>query len=168
VRRFLTTHLDMWLPDGAISYSLKPGRMWLEEFFQMNVHSQQARTVIGWILGIAAFSPFALCYQPSNPQVTMSDVTGRVTYSGRPLTGATICLDSESGNPSVLATLGPGGSFQLRNIQGRVGALPGLYHAFLYSRPGGTSLPAKFGDPRTSGLEIEIASGWNELNIDLH
>jgi hypothetical protein len=142
--------------------------MWPEEFFRMNVHSQQARKVMGWILGIAAFSPLALCYQPLNPRVTLSDVTGRVTYSGRPLTGATICLDSESGNHSAVGKLGSDGSFRLLSIMGRVGAHPGLYHAYLYSRKGGTSLPAKFSDPRTSGLEIEIGSGWSNFNIDLH
>jgi hypothetical protein len=134
----------------------------------MNVHSQQARNVIGWILGIAAFSPIALCYESSNPRVTMSDVTGRVTYSGGPLTGAVICLDPKSGNHSASGTLGSDGSFQLMSINGRLGAVPGLYHAFLCSPVGGPSLPAKFCDPSTSGLEIEIASGWNDLNIDLH
>jgi hypothetical protein len=134
----------------------------------MNFHAQQRRNVIGWILGIAAFSSLAVCYQSLNTRVTLSDVTGRVTYSGRPLTGATICLNSESGNHSAVGKLGSDGSFRLKSIPGRVGAFPGLYHAYLYSRKGGTSLPAKFRDPRTSGLEIKIASGWSDLDIDLH
>jgi len=134
----------------------------------MNLHSQQDRKVIGWILGIAAFFPLALCYQSLNPQVTLSDVTGRVTYSGRPLTGATIFLNSESGNHIATGKLGSDGSFRLLSMKGRVGAIPGLYHAYIFSRKGGTSLPAKFRDPRTSGLEIEIASGWSDWNIELH
>jgi hypothetical protein len=134
----------------------------------MSVHSQQARNVIGWILGIAAFSPLALCYQSSYPRVTLCDVTGRVTYSGRPITGASICLNSKNGNHSAVGKLESDGSFRLRYMTGRDGALPGLYHAYLYSRQGGTSLPTKFCDPRTSGLEIEIASGWSDWNIDLH
>jgi hypothetical protein len=132
----------------------------------MTVHLRQARNVIGWILGIAAFSPLALCYELSNPRVTLSDVTGRVTYPGHPLTGAAICL--ESGNQTAIGTLESDGSFRLMCINGRVGAFPGLYHAYLCSPLGGPSLPAKFRDPRTSGLEIEIASDWTELNIDLH
>jgi hypothetical protein len=133
----------------------------------MNVHSQQARNVIGWILGITAFSAVGLCYQSSNPQVTLSQVTGRVTYSGHPLTGASICLDSDNGKLSALGTVGSDGSFRLLNLHGRAGAFPGLYHAYVYGQKGGPSLPAKFADPRTSGLEIEIASGSNELTIDL-
>jgi hypothetical protein len=55
----------------------------------------------------------------------------------------------------------------LSTKDGRKGAIPGQYHAHFYSREQGTSLPARFGDPRTSGLEIEIASGWSDVNIDL-
>ena len=134
----------------------------------MNLHSQQDRNVVGWILGIAAFFTLALCYESMNPRVTLSDVTGRVTCSGRALTGATIWLYSESGNHTAVSKLGSDGSFRLLSMKGRAGAVPGLYHAYLYSRKGGTSVPAKFSDPRTSGVEIEIASGWNDLNIDLH
>jgi len=134
----------------------------------MNIHSQQARKVVGWILAIAAFSPLVLCYQSLNPRVTLSDVTGRVTYSGRPLNGAIIYLVSESGKDSAVGKLGSDGSFRLQTARGDVGAFPGLYHAFLYSRKGGTPVPAKFRDLRTSGLEIEITSGWSDLSIDLH
>jgi hypothetical protein len=143
--------------------------MWLEESFRMNVHSQQARKVVGWVLGITALSALALCYESLNSRVTLSDVTGRVTYSGRPLTGATICMDSESGSHFAVGKLGSDGSFRLYSVNGgRVGAFPGLYHAYLYSRKGGTPVPARFCSPRSSGLEIEITSGWNDLNIDLH
>ena len=45
---------------------------------------------------------------------------------------------------------------------------PGRYHVFLYGRKGSTAVPEKFRDPRTSGVEMEIASGWNDFNIDLH
>jgi hypothetical protein len=134
----------------------------------MNIHSQQARKMMGWILGIVALSPLALCYQSLYPRVALSDVTGRVTCSGRPLTGTIIYLVSDSGNDSAIGKLESDGSFRLLTTRGRVGAFPGLYHAFFYSRKGGPPVPAKFSDPVTSGLEIEIASGWNDLNIDLH
>jgi len=133
----------------------------------MNVSSQQARNVVVWILGIAAFSPLALCYRSLYPRVTLSDVTGQVTYSGRPLTGATICLDSEVGNHSAYGKLGSDGSFRLQSGTGHVGAFPGMYHAYLYSRKADPSLPAKFRDSRTAGLEIKIASGWSDLKINL-
>jgi hypothetical protein len=142
--------------------------MWPKEFFRMNVSSQRARNVLGWILGIAAFSPLALCYESQDPRVKLSDVTGQVSYSGRPLTGGTICLESEVGNHSAFGKLGSDGSFRLQSGKGDVGAFPGMYHAYLYSRKVDTSLPARFRDSRTAGLEIKIASGWSDLKINLH
>jgi len=134
----------------------------------MNVHSQQARRMVGWILAIAAFASLALCIRVMNPRVALSDVTGRVTYSGRPLAGGYICLSSENGSVSAIGKLGSDGSFRLQTGRDHLGALPGLYHAFLSVRKGGTALPSKFCDPRTSGLAVEIASDWCDLNIDLH
>jgi hypothetical protein len=134
----------------------------------MNVHSQQARKVVGWILGIVAFTSLALCIRGMNARVALSDVTGRVTYSGRPLDGGYICLSSDNGAMPAVGKLGSDGSFRLQTDTDRLGALPGLYHAFLSVRKGGTALPSKFCDPRTSGLAVEIASDWCDLNIDLH
>ena len=48
------------------------------------------------------------------------------------------------------------------------GAQPGLYHAHLYTRHDGPEIPAKYADPATSGIEINIASDWNDFNIELH
>jgi hypothetical protein len=135
----------------------------------MNLHLHHARTVMGWVLGIAAFSPFVLCLEFSDPNnKTLSDVTGRVTYSGRPLSEMTICLD-EGGIHSAFSALRSDGSFRLRSMkEGCAGAYRGRYHAHLYSHPYGPSLPAKYGDPSTSGVEIDIDTDWSNLNIDLN
>ena len=77
---------------------------------------------MGWVIGIAAFSPFVLCLDFSSPQKTLSDVTGRVTYSGRPLNDTIICLDSD-GVHSAFSTPNPDGSFRLLSMtEYRVGA----------------------------------------------
>ena len=99
----------------------------------------------------------------------LSDVTGRVTYCGKPLHGMTLCLDSVGGVHCAYATLRSDGSFRLINMTGNnTGAVPGRYYAHLYPNPYSSSLPAKYHDSRTSGLEIDVATDWNELNIDLH
>ena len=91
-----------------------------------------------------------------------------MTYSGRPLNDMTICLDSD-GLHSAFCTLKSDGSFRLLSInEARVGAFRGRYHAHLYSHPGGPSLPAKYGDPETSGVELEIDTDWSDLHIDLN
>jgi len=137
----------------------------------MNLHLHNARNAMGWILGIVAFSPFALIFEsPSpSPKLTLSDVTGRVTYSGRPLNDVIICLDLEGGVHSAFGSLGADGSFRLLNMnEGCAGASPGRYHAHLYGTSESSSLPEKYGSPKTSGLEIEIGSDWSDLHIDLH
>jgi hypothetical protein len=135
----------------------------------MNVHLHHSRNVVGWILGIAALSPFTLIFESSSPKFTLSDVTGRVTYSGHPLNNVTICLDSEGGIHSAFGTLGSDGSFRLLNMNANcTGASPGRYHAHLYSASQASNLPDKYRNPKTSGLEIEIDSDWSDLHIDLH
>ncbi|MGP0064818.1 MAG: hypothetical protein ACLQGP_14625 [Isosphaeraceae bacterium] len=135
----------------------------------MNLHLHHSRNVMGWILGIAAFSPFALIFDSSDSKYTLSDVTGRVTYSGRPLSDVIICLDTEGGVHSAFGSLGPDGSFRLLNMDaGSVGAFPGRYHAHLYNHSQASNLPEKYSNPKTSGIEIEIDSDWSDLHIDLH
>jgi hypothetical protein len=134
----------------------------------MNVHLHRSRTIMGWLIGIAAFSPFVLCLDFAKPQNTLSDVTGRVTYSGQPLNQMIICLDV-GGVHSAFSMLNPDGSFRLRSMtEGCEGASRGRYHAHLFSQPNGPSLPAKFSDPTTSGVEIDINTDWSDLSIDLH
>jgi hypothetical protein len=134
----------------------------------MNVHLHHSRNVMGWVIGIAVFSPFALIFESSEPKFTMSDVTGRVTYSGHPLNDVMICLDTEGGVHSAFGALGSDGSFRLLNMNGTVsGALPGRYHAHLYSISQASNLPERYKNPKTSGLEIDIDSDWNDLHIEL-
>jgi hypothetical protein len=134
----------------------------------MNVHLHRTRTIMGWVIGIVAFSPFVLCFDFSNPKNTLSDVTGRVTYSGQPLTEMTICLDV-GGTHSAFGRLNADGSFRLLSMtEGRAGAYRGRYNAHLNAHQHGPSLPAKYRDSTTSGVEIEIDTDWSDLNIDLH
>jgi hypothetical protein len=136
----------------------------------MYVHLHSGRKLMGWALVVLAIVPSALCFEPAtSPRVELSDVTGRLTYSGKALNDMTLCLDSPAGVHCAYASLRPDGSFRLINMDGfGMGALPGRYHAHLYTHPHGPSLPARYRDSKTSGLEIEVASDWNELNIDLH
>ena len=76
----------------------------------MNLHLHHARNAMGWILSVVAFSPFALIFESPSPRLTLSDVTGRVMYSGRPLNDVIICLDSRTCIPRS-GILGSDGSF---------------------------------------------------------
>jgi hypothetical protein len=136
----------------------------------MYVHSQLGRKLMGWTFGVLAVVPSVLCFVSSvSPSLELSDVTGRLTYSGQPLNDMTLCLDSTPGIHCAYASLSLDGSFRLISMTGNnTGAAPGRYHAHLYTHLHGPSLPARYRDPRTSGLEIEVASDWNEFDINLH
>ena len=134
----------------------------------MTVHLHHARTIMGWILGIAVFSPFALYFEPADTKEPVSEVSGRVTYSGRPVQDMIICLDSEGGGHCAFGLVKHDGSFNLLNMRGLGSANPGRYYAHLFKFKDGTPIPTKYDDPKKSGLAIEIAPDWCELDIDLH
>ncbi len=134
----------------------------------MSVDLHLARRLVACGLGIATLTPFLFCLEAPAPhrQRQLSTVTGRVTYSGHPMNHMYICFDSDEGH-SALGTLGNDGSFRLISY-GEDGACPGRYRAHLYPFVNAPVVPARYKDSQTSGLEIDVASDWNYLNIDLH
>jgi hypothetical protein len=131
------------------------------------VHLHQARQWTGWILGAVAMAPFAFCFDAPVTVSRTVPVTGRVTYLGRPLGDLIICLDKD-GEHSACAMLQADGSFRLININcGDEGAVPGRYRAHLAAHLAGSTFPSRYGDTATSGMELVIGPGWNEVRIDL-
>lgn len=136
----------------------------------MSYHLHRTRQWMAWFLGALALSPFALTFSFGSLKdpLHLSPVTGRVTFAGRPVRDMTLCLDQD-GHHAAFGLLQPDGSFRLSSlIWTDWGALPGRYHAHLFTYENGPVLPAKFRSPETSGIEIEIAPGWNDIQIDLH
>ena len=136
----------------------------------MYLDLRNGRKLMGWAALLLAIVPSALCFEPriiSGPG--FSEVTGRLTYSGKVLTDMTLCLDSPDGLHSAYASIRSDGSFRLINMMGnRLGAAPGQYHAHLYTHSNGPAIPVKYHDSKTSGLVINVTSGWNDFKIDLH
>jgi hypothetical protein len=134
----------------------------------VTMHLHLARSLVGWGLGILVMAPLFLPFVGETRRKRLASVTGQVTYSGRPLGDMMICLDS-GGAHSAYGAVKPDGSFILSDlVLGSAGALPGRYHAHLFKRsPESPSLPSKYADPRTSGLDVEIGSAWSHFKIDL-
>jgi hypothetical protein len=121
------------------------------------------------MLSAAALSPLAYSFNfaPPASSAFLSEVTGRVTFAGRPVNEMVLCLD-QHGQHSAYAHLRSDGTFCLINMNEiACGARPGHYCAHLYTHKDGPQLPSKYADPETSGLELQIASGWNDFRIDL-
>jgi len=109
-------------------------------------------------------------------------VSGKVTYKGQPVEGATISFMPEGDTRPATAISGPGGAYRLMTLDAP-GAMPGQYTVVvrktdiptestkavsmedalkLNSRPPPQPkelLPAKYGDAARSPLKIEVKTG---------
>lgn len=134
----------------------------------MSVHLHRTRQWTAWVLIATAASPFALVFASTETsRVPLSRVTGRVTVSGRPFNNTMICLDS-GGTHCAFGWVASDGTFRLSNLTfAGGGAEPGCYRAHFFSPHGGRSIPSQYTDPKTSGIEINVASDWNDFRIDL-
>jgi hypothetical protein len=124
---------------------------------------------------LAAFAlspvPLALTFGSSrseNPDI--SPVTGYLTIAGKPAVDVFICFDGAPGSEDHqgFSWVHSDGSFQLGNMFWFEGGVePGHYTGHLYTMTSGPKVPEKYRDSRTSGIEIDVAPGWNEFHIDL-
>jgi hypothetical protein len=115
-------------------------------------------------------------------------VRGRVTVGEKPLAGAVVRFDNPETGVSVVAPLDAGGNYDARTYQG--GLPVGRYRVAV--TPGGVMTPeqaadplkadakgpaarpsvgfaAKYHDPATSGLSVEVRAGGNppfDLRLD--
>jgi hypothetical protein len=114
---------------------------------------------------------------------------GTLTYQGRPLAGYQVTLLPTDGRRPAVGISDAQGHFRLGTNTEGDGAPPGKHPAaivWIPPRPSGepgqevivdnpaqlpkpkVKIPDKYGDPKTSGLEIEIPPrGTKELKIDL-
>ncbi len=135
----------------------------------MSIHLHRAREMATWFLVAAVLSPLAFCFAATVPgeSVELAKVSGQLKVSGRPLGDVCLCLDRGEEH-CAFGWLQEDGSFLLSNMRWyEGGAEPGQYHAHMYTAKGGPQFPEKYRDPRTSGLVLDVASGWNDFRIDL-
>ncbi len=114
-------------------------------------------------------------------------VTGKVTYNGQPVDGASISFigQAETQRPAG-ALSGPDGAYALKTGD-TDGALPGNYTVLVTktdapaagemtmeaasksgpAAPPKSLIPAKYGDPLQSPLKFEVKSGPNAIDLPL-
>jgi hypothetical protein len=111
---------------------------------------------------IALVAPIGL----STARAGLVPVTGQVNLDGHPVGDVMICFDS-GGEHSAHDWARTDGSFRLFSFGLGKGVAPGKYGVHLFSKPGGPSLPAKYQDTGTSGLDVEVGPDWNDFSFDL-
>jgi hypothetical protein len=121
----------------------------------------------------------------SDPTLPMGKVSGKVTYQGKPLTGGTVSfVSTETKRPNANGPISPDGTYNLHTQNFGSGAALGDYDVMIsavdpneYNTPlpgtaalekkTKTTIPKKYGDPKTSGLKETVKSGTNTFDFDL-
>jgi hemoglobin len=88
-----------------------------------------------------------------------AQVTGRVTFEGKPLAGE-ITLHDPAGK-TTKGTIKDDGSYQLKDVK------PGTYTVTMKTDAKDVKLPKQYGDPKTSPLVAEIKEGNQTRDYEL-
>jgi len=159
----------------------RPGRQWLALF------SLRLRVFVKLGIGLLILiCPVAGC---SSNSTGTTPVSGRVTYKGQPVEGATISFVPEGDGRPATSISGSGGVYHLMTLDA-IGAMPGPYTVVvrkselpadstkavtmeeavkINSRPPPLPkewLPAKYSDAARSPLKFEVKAGQKN-NFDL-
>jgi hypothetical protein len=124
-------------------------------------------------LALLAAAALAGCHSSNKPLT----ITGTVTYKGQPLTSGIVRFFFGTDRQSM-ATIEPDGSFAATDVPPgpvKVTVEPDPQAAKHRSMGGGANEPApkpvtippKYADPKTSGLEYTITAGTNKLEVKL-
>ena len=117
---------------------------------------------LGPVLGL-----FSMIHQPGSLRSQEASVVGRVTYENRPVTGMLICFSLPGQRNTCCGSLAPDGSFFLRAQNFGEGIAPGEYRVHFETTPSGTKLPAKFFEPDSRELVVQIPPRVVDIQIDL-
>jgi hypothetical protein len=134
------------------------------------------------LIGLVTLANLIGCRGESGPE--MVNVSGRVSYQGKPLSRGTITFLPEGDGQPASGTIGSDGSYRLQTIEPGDGARTGRYKVIVSTSDlnvetldtamlpsempkGKTLTPAKFEKPETSGLTAEIKSGGSTLDFNL-
>jgi hypothetical protein len=109
----------------------------------------------------------------------MASVSGKVTIDGEPVTSGRVVyhpLDAEGDVPASVGDIQADGTYQLSAGASGVGASVGKHRVLVQGpeqvsagRGGGqrSVVPNRYGEFDSSGITVEVASGVNEIDIQL-
>jgi len=128
-------------------------------------------------LVVAAGMALAGCSRSGPQRAETHPVQGKITFQGQPIGGAFVVLHpKEAATPEVptaTALVQPDGTFAVSTYDSADGAPVGEYVVTVQWQklaksggdfvPGPNLLPAKYSDPATSNVIVQVAAGRNEL-----
>jgi hemoglobin len=87
-------------------------------------------------------------------------VTGRVTFEGKPLPSGEIALHDAAGK-TTKGTINADGTYQVKDVK------PGAYKITVTTDDKDVKIPKQYADPKTSGLMFEVRAEDQMLDIQL-
>jgi hypothetical protein len=129
----------------------------------------ERRALAVWSCALIFFAATAGCGDGRPERVP---VAGIVLIDGQPLERGNVKFVPMNGRPSA-GKIGPGGHFNLTCYDGNDGALLGTHRVQVSSSNIISDskiewfAPQKYADFRTSGIEVEVTEGIEDLKIEL-
>jgi len=107
-------------------------------------------------LAFVSASAFLLCcFAISSAGDQGADVQGRLTFQGQPIAGGKISFHYAAGKPFSAP------------IKKGMYAFKNLPAATVIVTIEGAGIPAKYGSPKTSSLNVELKAGGQTVNLEL-
>ncbi|MCS7237827.1 MAG: carboxypeptidase-like regulatory domain-containing protein [Thermoguttaceae bacterium] len=132
------------------------------------------------VIGLSAYLAFVVLGCGGGSGRSTVTVTGQVLLDGSPVPGATVMFTGPQGASPVTATTDSSGNFRIEAVPGpngvavsKVEAGGGAGEAELApaegteAAPRKSLLPEKYGNPKTSGITIEVKPGMAPVKIEL-
>jgi hypothetical protein len=109
-----------------------------------------------------------------------AEVTGKVTYRGKPVPNGTVTFIPEAGGPPATGEIRPDGTYTLTTYSKGDGAVPGRHKVVIVAMEDAAGklpeerkplpppiIPNKYTSPATSDLVADVKDGENTINFDL-
>jgi hemoglobin len=94
------------------------------------------------------------------PAAGGAQVTGHVTFEGKPLPSGEVTLHGADGK-TVKGTVNADGTYQIKDVK------PGEYKVTVKTDDKDVKIPKQYADPKTSSLRYEVQAGNQALDIEL-
>jgi hypothetical protein len=122
------------------------------------------------LAGLLALAVALLATPSPADEAPRGDVEGRIRFQGKPLPGGTVTVHPAKGGP-LTAKLDKDGNYRLRNVPAgevRVSVETESVRPKPGQPPGRfVAIPAKYGNPKTSGLVVKVVKGRQVFDIQL-
>jgi hypothetical protein len=112
--------------------------------------------------------------QDKKPEAKGEEVSGKVTFNGKPLPSGTVTFVSKDGKTTVAGAIAEDGTYRVILPGGEYGVAITTAPQKKKDDPKDPpkkvpvfQIPAKYGDVKTSGITYKVAKGKQSFDIDL-